>query len=158
MPLSVKRCPCSPAGLSQEGFSSPRTHPSYFLLLQVVLYFEPEEGDFPLCLLKKWSVSQIVWVQHTQIVWWSGSTDVISRCCPGILGAVLLAFLFCWALFIVPLSGAHTCVYARAPAAPGSALALVVFLGLDLTIRSCCGHGFFVCRVLARTEFSVPKF
>ena len=149
MPLSVQCCPFSPAGLSQEGFRSPGTHPSCFLLWQIVPYLELEEGDFPLCLLKKQTVSQIVWVQHIQIVLWSGSTCVVSKRCPDILGAVLSAFLFCRSLSIVPLSGAHTCMYARTPAAPGSSLAFVVFVGLDLTICSCCGHGFFACQALA---------
>lgn len=51
--------------------------------------------------------------------------------------------LFCRSLSIVPLSGAHTHTYAHTPAASGSSLAFVFFVGLDLTIHSCCGHGFF---------------
>lgn len=51
--------------------------------------------------------------------------------------------LFCWSVAAIPLSSAHLCRYAHAPATSGSSLAFAFSVVWDLPIHSCCGHGFF---------------
>lgn len=150
-----------PCRTVRGNFRSPRTHPSCLFLCQIVLYVWARRARFPFvpseetnCFTNSFDPAYCDTYTDCLVVRKHTFLDVLDFC---YLGTVLLAFLFCQSLCILPLSRAHTGVHTH-PCYLGSALASVVSVVLDLnSILACCGHGFNACQSLAWTEFSVPK-